>query len=175
MSLILTDLPAANRSSEKSVACPFCGGKANLMGIAGSKPIHSDFFEVYVQCGSCSARSGGVAHPAGELDDRLIAHVWNLWNRRSQTSLGQVKPLTWRVDQTNGDETHFAHTIVGKYAAWMRNDRAIAQVPAYICLETGRTVIIPGKTDGVDVGEFFEDALDYCQDHFNRQVLSLLS
>lgn len=73
----------------------------------------------------------------------------------------RVRDLDWRVDITDGEETHFADSVVGPYRAWTKDGVAYA--------------ILPTVRDRLKVGTTIEDALSHCQADFERSILSALA
>lgn len=73
----------------------------------------------------------------------------------------RVRDLDWQVDVTDGEETRFSDTVLGRYCAWVRKGVAY--------------VIIPGATSPESSGATIEDALRHAQSDFERKILSALA
>lgn len=73
----------------------------------------------------------------------------------------RVRDLDWQVDFTDGEETRFADSVLGRYCAWVRKGVAY--------------VVIPGASRPEPSGETIEDALRHAQADFERKVLSALA
>jgi hypothetical protein len=78
----------------------------------------------------------------------------------SEQSPPEVIDLTWSIGGEGHTQTHHLETIIGKYAAWTKNDEA--------------HVIVPGALRSQVVGQAIEDALEFAQKHFASQILAQL-
>ena len=83
----------------------------------------------------------------------------------SDTPLRSIKQLTWEVDITNGQETRFVDTIVGRYLAWEDKGNGYALIPD----ATNRGLITSRKI-GATIGE----AIAYAQADFESKIRSVL-
>jgi hypothetical protein len=73
-----------------------------------------------------------------------------------EVTQSNVIDLQWSVGGEGGAETHYVETIIGKYAAWMKNEEA--------------HVFVPGAIRSQIVGSVIEQALQYAQNHFSAQI-----
>lgn len=71
-----------------------------------------------------------------------------------------VIDLDWSIGGEEHEETHYAETIIGRYAAWTKSGEA--------------HVIVPKAYRSQVVGSRVEDALSFAQTHFASQILSQL-
>lgn len=71
-----------------------------------------------------------------------------------------VADLSWSVGGDGDEQTHYVETIIGRYAAWIKNGEAHA--------------FVPGAIRSQIVGSTIKDALQFAQNHFAAQILGQL-
>lgn len=74
--------------------------------------------------------------------------------------LPSVKPLSWMVNVNQGQETHYAESVLGRYAAWV--DGGVAYV------------IVPGAMARAPAGKTLEEGMARCQEDFSTRILGAL-
>lgn len=78
----------------------------------------------------------------------------------------QIKSLPWQLDASNGQETQFADCVIGRFVAWEESGKAYAILPALPRAE---------MQNRRHVGARIEDALAFCQQHFDAAIRSALA
>ncbi|CAH1692448.1 conserved hypothetical protein [Hyphomicrobiales bacterium] len=78
----------------------------------------------------------------------------------------QIKSLPWQLEVENGQETRFADSVIGRFVAWEERGKAYAILPALPRAE---------MQNRRHVGAAIEDALAFCQQHFDAAIRSALA
>ena len=84
----------------------------------------------------------------------------------SDNHLPGIKQLIWEVDFTNGQETRFVDTIVGRYLAWEDKGSGHVLIPD----ATYRGLITSRK-----MGATIDEAIAYAQADFESKIRSVLA
>lgn len=71
-----------------------------------------------------------------------------------------VIPLSWSIGGEGSEQTHYVETIIGRYAAWMKDGEAHS--------------FVPGAIRSQVVGSTIDDALQFAQKHFETTITSQL-
>lgn len=82
------------------------------------------------------------------------------------TSAIEVRRLAWQIDVQNGQETRFADSVIGRFVAWEDNGKAYVILPALPRSEMQNRRHVGART---------EDALAFCQNHFEAIIRSALA
>lgn len=150
--------------------CPFCGGLPEISGESLTYCDYVDSWPTFIRCQSCGAKSASVTRFFDDDPKAKIAEAWQNWDRRTSheannpsndidVSNVQMKPLQWKKHvHENGEETYTAESVIGRYAAWVKEGSA--------------KLIIPGTANPVVVGAFIEDAYSHASNDVRRRILS---
>lgn len=153
--------------------CPFCGGLPEISGESLTYCDYVDSWPTFIRCQSCGAKSASVTRFFDDDHKVKIAEAWQNWDRRTphegnnlsndiEVSNAQIKPLQWTKHvHDNGEETYTAESVIGRYAAWIKEGSA--------------KLIIPGNANPVVIGTSMEDAYSHASNDIRRRILSAIN